>query len=361
MEILKYVFVLFLFVTTSTSEPSTNATGRVFNVLNVVQFPNNACKMGSGKDGVCYSGDECEAMGGEPAGVCANGFGVCCYIEKTCGDTTSVNNTYLKRIEGKASPCILDICKMQEDICQIRLDFHQFSLDGPESTRGSDAANIAMTVCQKSQFRISGDGAAGPVICGENTGYHMIVEAEDNCNEIRVTFTESSVKRALEVQVSQIACTDQNKAPEGCTQWYTGVSDTIYSYNYLGGSHLASQEYIICIRREEGYCSNTYYADSESFKVSGTTAASSKNGADCTTDYIFIPRARKDLSKLKSTDRICGTYLGFGALETLYTDRYPFMLGVSFDADEDPGTTTSTEAFKGFAISYEQILACGTQ
>jgi len=359
MEILKHVFVLFLFVTTSTSEPSSNATGRVFNVLNVVQFPNNACKMGSGKDGVCYSGDECEAMGGKPEGVCANGFGVCCYIEMTCGGRTSVNNTYFKRIENKVSPCILDVCKMQEDICQIRLDFHQFSLDGPETTRGSEKLNIAMTVCQKAQFRISGDGASGPVICGENTGYHMIVEAEDDCNEIRVTYTESSVQRALEVQVSQIACTDPNKPPEGCTQWYTGVSGTIRSYNYPGGYHLASQEYIICLRREEGYCSNSYYADDDGFKVSGTAASTSSNGATCITDYIFIPRARKDLTKLKSTDRICGTYLGFGSLETLYTDRYPFIIGVSFDADENPGDTSKTEAFKGFEINYQQLLACG--
>ena len=29
--------------------------------------------------GVCYSGEECESMGGTAQGVCANGFGVCCY------------------------------------------------------------------------------------------------------------------------------------------------------------------------------------------------------------------------------------------------------------------------------------------
>ena len=38
-------------------------------------------------------------------------------------------------------------------------------------------------------------------------------------------------------------------APEGCVQWFTGTSGTLSSFNNGGTStHLASQDYTICIR-----------------------------------------------------------------------------------------------------------------
>ncbi len=44
--------------------------------------------------------------------------------------------------------------------------------------------------------------------------------------------------------------------------------DTVYSYNYAGGRHLAYHDYVNCIRREENYCSSAYYAGTEEFQVS---------------------------------------------------------------------------------------------
>jgi hypothetical protein len=45
----------------------------------VVQFANSACNSTEqGKQGLCYTNNECKDFKGRPAGTCALGFGVCC-------------------------------------------------------------------------------------------------------------------------------------------------------------------------------------------------------------------------------------------------------------------------------------------
>ena len=51
--------------------------------------------------------------------------------------------------------------------------------------------------------------------------------------------------------MTQIACDSQAKAPDGCTQYYTGsTTNTVNSYNYQSGSgyQLANQQQTICVR-----------------------------------------------------------------------------------------------------------------
>lgn len=51
------------------------------------------------------------------------------------------------------------------------------------------------------------------------------------------------------------------RAPAGCLQYYTGVTGTIKSFNWVdgsgacaatGGCHLQSQDYVACVRKENG-------------------------------------------------------------------------------------------------------------
>ena len=52
-----------------------------------------------------------------------------------CGQTTSLNNTYFaSTTSGDSSPCSLRVCRANTNICQIRLDFDTFSIDGPVTT-----------------------------------------------------------------------------------------------------------------------------------------------------------------------------------------------------------------------------------
>lgn len=50
-------------------------------------------------------------------------------------------------------------------------------------------------------------------------------------------------------QITQYSCNFLNLAPDGCTQYFFGAtSDTVQTFNYVGGQHLANQDQNICIR-----------------------------------------------------------------------------------------------------------------
>ena len=57
------------------------------------------------------------------------------------------------------------------------------------------------------------------------------------------------------IKVSLIECSNVNRAPAGCVQYFTGTSGNIMSYNFLGGQLLHNQFYSNCVRQETGYCS----------------------------------------------------------------------------------------------------------
>ena len=55
--------------------------------------------------------------------------------------------------------------------------------------------------------------------------------------------------------MTQYSCDYNNLAPTGCTQYYFGAqTDTVQTYNFDGGQHLANQNQNICVRRERGNC-----------------------------------------------------------------------------------------------------------
>ena len=40
-----------------------------------------------------------QSVSGTSSGTCASGFGVCCVVSKTCGESSSTNNTYLDQVK----------------------------------------------------------------------------------------------------------------------------------------------------------------------------------------------------------------------------------------------------------------------
>ena len=107
----------------------------------------------------------------------------------------------------------------------------------------------------------------------------MYVEASDACNILSFQLAGTG-KYAWEIKITQLDCFSNELAPTGCTQYHFGeISGTVQSFNYVGGTHLANQNQLICIRRELNMCRICYATAMAKnvFDISGkaSTAASS--------------------------------------------------------------------------------------
>ena len=79
---------------------------------------------------------------------------------------------------GDSSPCQATLCKCSSDVCYLRLEFSTFSTSSPLTSTYTNTNPNGRGQCQTSRFSVSSDGVEAPEICGTNTGYHMILNAE---------------------------------------------------------------------------------------------------------------------------------------------------------------------------------------
>jgi len=175
---------------------------------------------------------------------------------------------------------VLTICKSQSDVCQLRLDFESFSLNNPVTlttitnlATGTAGASNSLGLCSTDSFSVSAPGAkAPPVICGTNTGQHLYVPASDSCNLLSANIGtgSSATASAFTIKITQIECSSKTKAPDGCSQYFTGTTGTISTYNYNAGAGvlLNNQHYSACIRAERTICTICYFAAIDDFKLS---------------------------------------------------------------------------------------------
>ena len=191
--------------------------------------------------------NECSNKGGVNIGTCASGFGVCCTFTLGCGDTSAENCTYFQSATTvTAGSCRAKICKLNEDICQIRLDFSSFVITGPATVTASThwmiggeldpayakAVQVApVTQCLTDVFTVSNQDSL-PYICGTMTGEHVYFDASSRCNSLDfslgngATLVGSVATRAWDIKVTQYACDYINLAPSGCDQWHFGAAGT---------------------------------------------------------------------------------------------------------------------------------------
>jgi len=247
------------------------------SALNVVVFPNDPC--GEAPNiGTCYRENECQDRGGEAGPACAQGFGVCCRFNLECGDTTSENNTFLTLAATTNIPvgkqtCTYKICSMSAAVARIRLDFTTFNIVGPFAGRARLAPFAVEDLnrggsigdCIGDTFQLMSPGnAPSPVICGFNTGQHMIVDASVECVTAIFHFdrTDTTTSREYSIQAMQYILGDEMGGPLDCLQYFTGLTGTVSSFNFptnqdtvpAATTHLSSQNYNICFRRESGRC-----------------------------------------------------------------------------------------------------------
>jgi len=370
LTVLGVLLALSSIITAEQPAKEDDRRGKAFSLFSIVQFPNQQCTGSSSTStyGTCYTSSQCTSKGGTADGNCASGFGVCCVIaSSTCGSTITTNTTYIRNpgypssyTAGSASTCTYAFTKMSDDICQLRLDFQTMS--GFVETTGT---------CDDSLAVAGGTNVNPPSICGTNTGHHMYVEfGATSTDSVTMTLTYATAglttAKTFNILTRQISCTATYKAPTDCTQYFTGISGNVKSYNF--GQFLTSQYYTNCIRTERGYCKilwkESSTASPDPFGILGTTIAAAGSGGSgptlCTTGFVAIPDLSMNgdsampvpLAIQGYQSEMCGSNFGIEGQSTpaaLISRKQPFVLGVYSSATTDPGT--------GFNLDYTQI-AC---
>ena len=215
----------------------------------------------------------------------------CCMnyiVSGGCGSKWNENNTYFESSGDETMSCVLEVCKCQSNVCQLRLDFDSFVIAGPSTSSVSSIklingvvstgglSHTVGTQCLEDTFSVTNPGGKSPPqICGINTGEHMYVDASDQCNQLAFQLGMNQNNRQWNIKITQYSCDYDNLAPKGCTQYHFGESTgLVRTFNYQGGVHLANQNQAICVRQEEGQCRICWSAlADQDFGVSGTVTS----------------------------------------------------------------------------------------
>lgn len=390
----KYLSILFPLIFLGTSA---GPVEKSLSIFNIIKFSNDPCLSSEMKNGTCYTESECQTKDGTASGSCAEGYGVCCVFSLRCGGSSSENNTYFQSTGTDTGSCNVQICP-REHICQLRLDFSKFDISQPSVQASLDPAMFnfklfngvvgpagldvsTMGQCLTDTFSVTSPGSpTPPIICGDNNGQHMYVDASEACNILSFQLS-GDAKRSWEIKVTHLKCDDNNLAPSGCTQWFFGTTEgQIESFNFNGKLHLANQNQNICIRRELNQCQICYSAATMQFDLSTMladdlglqgvmgkccgygTMATFTGGYDC----LIIPQGSR---KADGADLIGSEFCGRGlftiasfpsiatatmpTFSTICSKSVPFHVRFLSDGFElNPMETGKTP--DGFRIDYKQ-------
>jgi len=281
---------------------------KAFSLFNVVRFKNSACQATSSADlqGVCYTSEECSDKGGTEDGNCAASFGVCCVIRvSTCPGAATQNGSYVENVgyptavTGTAINCAQTVTRCSPDICQVRLDFVDVVLTQPANPAAACPATDGLTITPGATNALLTQRP--PVLCGTLTGQHVYLDAgPPSITTVATIGTQVATGAAQKwrIKVSQIECSSRDRAPNGCLQYFTGIRNTVTSFNFDGtgahvtGGNLMTQDYNVCFRTEQGMCniafSQSTLATGDSFQLNGAGADTAVTAANCANGYVQI-------------------------------------------------------------------------
>jgi len=180
---------------------------------------------------------------------------------------------------------------------------------------------------------------------------------------VTMTYASTTSAKSFNILARQISCNAEWKAPADCTQYFTGTSGSVQSYNFQGGQLLVSQQYTNCIRTERGYCGILWKESSSTspdpFQMTANPSAAAEATA-CPNSYIYIPNLSPDgiqglptaVTTLEFYSMLCGANIGVdgGSVSlALATRQQPFIVGVF------TSTSALTSPTTGFNIDYTQL------
>lgn len=230
-------------------------------------------------------------------------------------------------------------------------------------------------------------GTSVPTLCGNLDNQHVIYTPITNfparLSIVTDQTSSSTSTSAWRIKILQYECDSPMLAPDGCLQFFTGISGNVSSFNYkttentlaaTNPNQISSLNYNICLRRESGYCAVEWSTVGPTYDVKGTFSVSGDfsaapspvtaseaitRDANCVNDYVVIPQGYGTSSGSLPVDRYCGQALGgcsdatctANVLGPIRTSVIPFSLGVVTDADE---TTASDVGNTGFQLFYKQ-------
>ncbi|RWS16476.1 uncharacterized protein B4U79_01361 [Dinothrombium tinctorium] len=331
------------------------------------------CQAADGRKGSCYEATECVNRGGMPMGRCHSSrsiAAVCCLFEITCGESSSEQFVYFRnpnfpRSYDNPRICRVRIGKKSKNICQYKLDLLTLNLAPPNYGN-----------CSQDVFIISGqnENHVIPKICGSNSGQHYYFGVDESGVVSLHMLLLSSYKRRFDIFITQIPCGSETLAPSHCLQYYTGTYGVIKSFNY-DSPFLESDsstgypndiDYIMCIKKESGFCSISYDLSSNGDGISPFAVGSSSETekslwrpivAQCRDDYLTIGGIRLCSGKLnghpyeeqlESLSRQDTTILNATlAYPTVITDTTPGPFVIRF-------VSNNANNARGFNLTYRQ-------
>jgi len=271
------------------------------------------------------------------------------------------------------------------------------------ATANTPLIGASLGHCATDSFSISGGISATPVICGTNTGRHMIVttEAGGKCLSANFIVGSSGSTSSWNIEVTQYECDNTMMSaggPPGCLQYYTAATGFISSFAFpintaattaitAGATHLANQDYEICIKRATNACficytpigatTTTAIINQSTFGLDVSNiinaANSIQNGA-CIADYLGIAGLGANTAGMEGTNgqvhKMCGRAFALTATiahATLCTRVFPARITVSFDDAEvttgiaaNNANTNEQNGTPGGIIGFGLIYTQGT-
>ncbi|XP_040565053.1 uncharacterized protein [Lepeophtheirus salmonis] len=366
----KFVLILILCPIFSSSSKNLPKKDKFLSLFHIVTFQNFICPSAlDSRNGTCLSAQKCTTNSGIPSGKCASGFGTCCVFEtQTCGSKVLRNMTYItspdypSMIKSSLTQCDYRIQAEMKNICSLRLDFDRFEVRGPP---GRNELNGG--ACSLDTFVIQGTLGSVPVICGLNTGAHIYLDVNDNAlkSGIELKFQFKGMgQRRWRILSSEIECNNPGRARPGCLQYYfesTGRINT-FNFNAMGSSHLASQKYAICFRRNLNTCCIEYRVcedEKEAFTLGISPNAASKTDNTCNEDFITIEGSSSECKRnnIILSNRYCGTNFNDSPLGLAINARIcdctePFEIRIRTD---ETASVAMALTNRGLCLEYRSI------